>query len=121
MHLPFLEGELVHHIRNNKEMVASQQDDLQNIFNRIDDLIPLKAFSKERFDDYMEKAEKDRKDTVDAVNQFDHDLKTEYILSEGDEQYVIALFQQLMEASQQGNTIQPIHFNSEAYKASDVY
>ncbi|MCM3654330.1 HNH endonuclease [Metabacillus litoralis] len=26
-----------------------------------------------------------------------------------------------MEASRQGNTIQPIHFNSEAYKASEVY
>ena len=43
------------------------------------------------------------------------------MVSEGDERYVTALFQQLIEATRQGNTISPIHFNSEAYKASEVY
>lgn len=121
VHVPFLDDELTHHERNNREMVSSQQDELQRIFNRIDDLVPLNVFSKDRFDDHMEKAEKDRKDTVDAVDKLDNELKSEYILSEGDEQYVVTLFQQLMEASRQGNTITPIHFNAEAYKASDVY
>ncbi|QNF29985.1 ribonuclease YeeF family protein [Metabacillus elymi] len=121
VHLPFLEDELAHHIRNHKEMVASQQDELQKIFNRIDDLIPLNAFSTNSFDDNIEKADKDRKDTIDAVNQLDQDLTSEYKLSEGEEQYVITLFQQLIEASRQGNMISPIHFNSAAYKASDVY
>ncbi|MCM3654333.1 T7SS effector LXG polymorphic toxin [Metabacillus litoralis] len=121
VHLPFLEDELVHHTRNHKEMVTSQQDELQRIFNRIDDLVPLNVFSTSSFDDHIEKADKDRKDTIDAVNQLDHDLKSEYMLSEGDESYVTALFQQLIEATRQGNTISPIHFNSEAYKASEVY
>ncbi|WP_338787955.1 ribonuclease YeeF family protein [Metabacillus sp. FJAT-53654] len=121
VHVPFLDDELTHHARSHKEMVSSQRDELKRIFNRIDDLISLDAFSKEQFDDHMEKAEKDRKDTADAVDQIDNDLKSEYILSEGDEQYVVALFQQLMEASRQGSNIQPIHFNAEAYKASDVY
>ncbi|MBO1511155.1 ribonuclease YeeF family protein [Metabacillus sp. BG109] len=121
IHLPLLEDELVHHIRNQKEMVASQQDELQRIFNRIDDLISLNAFSTDSFENHIEKADIDRKDTIDAVNQFDQELKSEYTLSEGDEQYVVALFQQLIEVSRQGNTISPIHFNSAAYKASDVY
>ncbi|MBO1512691.1 T7SS effector LXG polymorphic toxin [Metabacillus bambusae] len=121
VHVPFLEDELTHHARSHKEMVSSQRDELKRIFNRIDDLISLDVFSKEQFDEHMEKAEKDRKDTADAVDQIDNNLKSEYILSEGDEQYVVALFQQLMEASRQGSNIQPIHFNAEAYKASDVY
>jgi predicted ribonuclease toxin of YeeF-YezG toxin-antitoxin module len=121
VHLPFLEDELVHHIRNNKEMVARQQDELQRIFNRIDDLIPLNVFSKSGFDDHIEKADKDRKDTIDAVNELDQELKSEYMLSEGDERYVTALFQQLIEATRQGNTISPIYFNSEAYKSSEIY
>ena len=121
VHVPFLDDELTHHERNNGEMVSSQQDELQRIFHRIDDLVPLNVFSKDRFDDHMEKAEKDRKDTADAVDKLDNELKSEYILSEGDEQYVVTLFQQLMEASRQGNTITPIQFNAEAYKASDVY
>jgi predicted ribonuclease toxin of YeeF-YezG toxin-antitoxin module len=98
VHLPLLEDELVHHIRNQKEMVAIQQDELQKIFNRIDDLIPLNAFSTNSFDDNIEKADKDRKDTIDAVNQLDQELTSEYKLSESDEQYVITLFQQLIEA-----------------------
>jgi hypothetical protein len=121
IHLPFLKDELAHHIRNHKEMVASQQDELQRIFNRIDDLISLNTFSTNSFDDNIEKADKDRRDTIDAVNQLDQDLTSEYKLSEGEEQYVITLFQQLIEASRQGNTISPIHFNTAAYKASDVY
>ncbi|QNF30000.1 T7SS effector LXG polymorphic toxin [Metabacillus elymi] len=121
VHLPFLEDELAHHIRNQKDMVASQQDELQRIFNGIDDLIPLNPYSTNSFEDHIEKADKDRKDTIDAVYQLDQDLTSEYKLSEGDEQYVITLFQQLIEASRQGNTISPIHFNSAAYKASDVY
>ena len=121
VHVPFLEDDLATHLKNHKEMVSSQQDDLEKIFNRINDLVPLTVFSKETFDHHMENADKDRNDTINAVDQLDNELKSEYTLSEGDEQYVIALFQQLMEASRQGNTIQPIHFNSEAYKASDVY
>jgi predicted ribonuclease toxin of YeeF-YezG toxin-antitoxin module len=121
VHVPLLEDELSTRIKNHKEMVSSQQEDLEKILKRIDDLVPLTVFSKDSFEDHIDKAEKHRKDTIDAVDQLDNDLKSEYILSEGDEQYVIGLFQQLMEASRQGNTIQPIHFNAEAYKASDVY
>ncbi|MGM7722851.1 ribonuclease YeeF family protein [Metabacillus sp. Hm71] len=121
VHLPFLEDELVHHIRNQKEMVASQQEELRKIFNRIDDLISLDPFSTNRFEEQIEQADKDRKATVDAVNQLDEELNSEYRLSEGDEQFVIALFQQLMEASRQGNTISPIQFNLDAYQASEVY
>ncbi|QNF29991.1 hypothetical protein HUW50_22385 [Metabacillus sp. KUDC1714] len=61
VHLPFLEDELVHHIRNQKEMVTIQQDELQRIFNRIDDLISLNAFSTNSFDDYIEKQIKTEK------------------------------------------------------------
>ncbi|MBZ5753347.1 T7SS effector LXG polymorphic toxin [Metabacillus rhizolycopersici] len=88
---------LVHHIRNHKEMVASQQDELQRIFNRIDDLVPLNVFSTSSFDDHIEKADKGRKDTINAVNELDHDLRSEYMVSEGDGRYVTALFQQLIE------------------------
>lgn len=120
VHIPFLEDELTHRMTNHREMVASQQDDLQRILNRIDDLVPLTIFSKAPFDNHIEQADKDRKAAIDAVNQLDNDLKSEYTLSESDEQYTIALFQQLIEASRQGNTISPIYFNAEVYKASDV-
>lgn len=48
-------------------MVASQQDELQRIFNGINDIIQLNVFSKSSFDDHIDHADKERKDTIDAV------------------------------------------------------
>ncbi|MCM3598302.1 pre-toxin TG domain-containing protein [Metabacillus idriensis] len=48
----------------------------------------------------MEKAEKERTQTIDAVNQ---------------------LNQQLLDSSRQGSTIIPINFDAKAYQNSDIY
>ncbi|MBM7602805.1 putative ribonuclease toxin of YeeF-YezG toxin-antitoxin module [Metabacillus crassostreae] len=117
----FLESELSHHEKNYMMMVDSQQDELKRIFNRVDDLVPLNVFSSERFMDAVAEAKKGRNETLQAVENFDEKLKSEYTLSEDDEHYVVALFQQLLEATRQGNEILPIHFNAEQYQSSDVY
>ncbi|MBM7605176.1 hypothetical protein JOC75_003199 [Metabacillus crassostreae] len=122
VYLPFLEDELSHHETSYSAMVTSQQEELQTISNRIDDLVPLNVFSMDRFNDQLAQAQKKRRSTIQAVESLDADLKTEYMLSENDEYYAVTLFQQLIEATRQGgNTISPIHFNAEAYKSSDVY
>ncbi|WP_226669722.1 deaminase domain-containing protein [Metabacillus litoralis] len=117
----FLESELSHHEKNYMMMVDSQQDELKRIFNRVDDLVPLNVFSTDRFMDAVAEAKKGRNETLQAVENFDEKLKSEYTLSEDDEHYVVALFQQLLEATRQGNEILPIHFNAEQYQTSDVY
>ncbi len=122
VYLPFLEDELSHHETSYSAMVTSQQEELQKIVNRIDDLVPLNVFSMDRFNDQLAQAQKKRHSTIQAVESLDADLKTEYMFSENDEYYAVTLFQQLIEATRQGgNTISPIHFNAEAYKSSDVY
>ncbi|TXC92634.1 transposase, partial [Metabacillus litoralis] len=117
----FLESELSHHEKNYMMMVDSQQDELKRIFNRVDDLVPLNVFSTDRFMDAVAEAKKSRNETLRAVENIDEKLKSEYTLSEDDEHYVVALFQQLLEATRQGNEILPIHFNAEQFQSSDVY
>lgn len=104
-----------------KDMVADQQDALQHIFSDISDLVSLSVFSKDAFDDQMDKAERSRAKTVEKVNELDKKLTDEYAISQGQEQYLYALFAQLMEATRRGETISPLYFNAEAYHNSEVY
>ncbi|WP_137790908.1 T7SS effector LXG polymorphic toxin [Bacillus sp. E(2018)] len=119
--VPFLEDNVERAGKQAKDMVADQQEALQHIFNRINDLVSLSVFSKDAFEDQMDKAEKKRSDTVEKVNEFDQRLSEEYSISQNQEQHIYGLFAQLMEATRQGETISPLNFNAEAYHNSEVY
>ncbi|MEH6946107.1 T7SS effector LXG polymorphic toxin [Bacillus sp. JJ634] len=119
--VPFLEENLSQSNQLAKEMVTQQQEDLQQIFNDIEDLISLQVFSKEEFDENINEAEKERNETIQKVNKLDEDLTTEYALSEQTETYVYALFNQLIEATRKGENISPLYFNAKAYKTSEIY
>jgi LXG domain of WXG superfamily len=119
--LPFLEEDLRQSERRSDEMVAAQQQELQGILNRISDIHPLNVFSRERFDAHMEDARRKREDTLDAVNQFDEELKREYLHLETSEQVLTGLMKQLMDSSTQGSHISPLYFNAAAYYSSDAY
>ncbi|MBM7691679.1 putative ribonuclease toxin of YeeF-YezG toxin-antitoxin module [Peribacillus deserti] len=119
--VPFLEDELVQADRNADQMVDAQQDALQSIFDSISDLVPLKVFSREAFDNHMDQAEKKRSETVQKVNELDQNLLEQYTLSENQESLVYGLFGALMEATRQGENIVPIYFDSQAYTSSEIY
>jgi predicted ribonuclease toxin of YeeF-YezG toxin-antitoxin module len=119
--IPFLENELPLAANLAEELVSSHQAELLKIFSRIEDLVELDIFSNERFLEHMDRAESKRRDTITAVDNLDHELTSEYRSTEGDEHYVKTLFQQLQEASRQGNQISPIHFNTKTFNGSEVY
>ncbi|WP_419883531.1 T7SS effector LXG polymorphic toxin [Peribacillus sp. B-H-3] len=58
---PFLEDEVSNGLKKSKEIVTAQQDDLKKIFHTIDDILSLQVFSKETFEDEIEKADKKKK------------------------------------------------------------
>ncbi|WOD65184.1 T7SS effector LXG polymorphic toxin (plasmid) [Niallia taxi] len=117
----FLEEELAYKERQADEMISEQRRALEQIFRDIDDLVSLTPYSRSQFDDLMMDVRKKRTKTIDAVGEVDQELKDEYLSSEGEEHYVQALFQSLMEATRQGSSISPIHFDAEAYQSSDAY
>ncbi|MFC0236624.1 T7SS effector LXG polymorphic toxin [Fictibacillus phosphorivorans] len=119
--VPFLEENVERAGKQAKDMVADQQEALQHIFNRVNDLVSLSVFSRDAFEEQMDKAEKKRSDTVEKVNEFDQRLSEEYSISQNQEQHIYGLFAQLMEATRQGETISPLNFNAETYQNSEVY
>nr|WP_223439426.1 T7SS effector LXG polymorphic toxin [Metabacillus dongyingensis] len=119
--MSFLEENVPRAQNRAKEMVQGQQDAMQSIFRSIDDLVPLHVFSTDTFEDHMAKAEKERTQTIDAVNQLDQALTEEYAISESDQSYLVGLFGQLLESSRQGSTITPINFDAKAYQNSEIY
>ncbi len=117
----FLESDLSIHASNHIAMVKSQREDLQKIFDGIDDIVSLEAFATDDFNTAMDDAKKKRENTVKDVDSLDQQLLEEYKLTENAEFHIGALFQQLLEATAQGNTISPINFDAQAYKASEAY
>ncbi len=61
--MPFLEEDLAQSNKRAYEMVSQQKEDLQDIFNDINDLISLTVFSSEKFETSMDKAEDERTKT----------------------------------------------------------
>ncbi|MFJ7859407.1 ribonuclease YeeF family protein, partial [Peribacillus sp. NPDC097206] len=119
--VPFLEGEVTHGLSNAKSMVNQQANDLQKIFQNIDDILPLTVFKQEDFHEKMEKAEKEKNDTIKKVHEVDNKLVEEYQVTEAQESVAISLFQALLEATSQDGTVSPMNFNQSAFQASQAY
>ncbi|MGG3799108.1 T7SS effector LXG polymorphic toxin [Metabacillus fastidiosus] len=119
--VPFLEQNVANGITSSEKMVNKQHDDLKKIFKRIQDIIVLEAFSKETFEEHIGEAEKERKETVKQVDLLDTNLQTEYAITEQHEANISTLFSKLLQATAQGGEVSPIHFDSNAYKASEIY
>ncbi|ASB86791.1 T7SS effector LXG polymorphic toxin [Bacillus sonorensis] len=117
----FLENDLSNAYTTSKSIVSEQKKELQNIFREIDDIMTLEAFSSEAFENHLDKAKKEREETVDKVNQFDNDLESEYALSETEESFVLGLYGALTQATQKGKEASPVYFDAKAYHSSDIY
>ncbi|MCM3439383.1 LXG domain-containing protein [Metabacillus halosaccharovorans] len=76
----FLESDLSIHASNHIAMVESQREDLQKIFDGIDDIISLEAFSTDDFNTAMDDAKKKRENTIKDVDALDQQLLEEYKL-----------------------------------------
>lgn len=121
VHVDFLEHELFNADRRSRDIVETQKEDLQKIFDDISDIVELKVFSTEDFEKEMNHAEKKRTETIQNVNLLDSQLVTEYESSEEEERYVVALYNELIKATSRGGTVSPINFNADAYRSSEVY
>ncbi|WP_350019373.1 T7SS effector LXG polymorphic toxin [Priestia flexa] len=119
--LSFLEHDLKQSVRQAKELVAQQREDLQTILHKVDDLVSLSAFSAEEFNDSIDKAEKKRDETVEAVEKLDAEWLEGYRQMESNYLLTQAATNSLHGATTQGGQAYPVLFDQKAYHASELY
>ncbi|MEK4162996.1 T7SS effector LXG polymorphic toxin [Bacillus sp. FSL W8-0672] len=117
----FLDNAVHMGIKNAKSIVKDQKKALKTIFQDIDDLISLEVFDSQTFDEKIEDAEDERKKTVKELRELDQNLKDEYALSETEQQATMALYAEMINATNDGKAISPMNFDKKAYQNSEIY
>nr|WP_278179632.1 T7SS effector LXG polymorphic toxin [Bacillus pumilus] len=117
----FLDNAVHMGVKNAKSIVKDQKKALKTIFQDIDDLISLEVFDSQTFDEKIADAEDERKKTVKDLRELDQNLKDEYALSETEQQATMALYAEMMNATNDGKAISPMNFDKKAYQNSEIY
>ncbi|GLF85265.1 ribonuclease YqcG [Bacillus safensis] len=117
----FLDNAVHMGIKNAKSIVKDQKKALKTIFQDIDDLISLEVFDSKTFDEKIADAEDERKKTVKDLIELDQNLKDEYALSETEEKATMALYAEMINATNDGKSISPMNFDKKAYQNSEIY
>ena len=117
----FLDSAVHMGIKNAKSIVKDQKKALKTIFEDIDDLISLEVFDSKTFDEKIADAEDERKKTVKDLVELDQNLKDEYVLSETEEKATMALYAEMINATNDGKSISPMNFDKKAFQDSEIY
>ncbi|WP_231506818.1 T7SS effector LXG polymorphic toxin [Bacillus safensis] len=117
----FLDNAVHMGMKNAKSIVKDQKNALKTIFEDIDDLISLEVFDSQTFDEKIEDAEDVRKKTVKDLIELDQNLKDEYAWSETEEKATMALYAEMINATNDGKSISPMNFDKKAFQDSEIY
>ncbi|MCM3365306.1 T7SS effector LXG polymorphic toxin [Bacillus safensis] len=117
----FLDNAVHMGIKNAKSIVKDQKKALKTIFEDIDDLISLEVFDSNTFDEKIAGAEDERKKTIKDLIELDQNLKDEYALSETEEKATMALYAEMINATNDGKSISPMNFDKKAFQDSEIY
>ncbi|MCZ0704634.1 putative ribonuclease toxin of YeeF-YezG toxin-antitoxin module [Natronobacillus azotifigens] len=117
----FLHEDLAQREIQADEMVSDQQQTLEQIFSEIEDIMTLRPFSRDAFDRQMSDLHQKRVETMEAVEDIDTILTEEYASSLVEQKFMETLFDELLQATRQGDNVSTLYFDANAYHNSEVY
>src|SRR5690625_7627867 len=83
-------------------MVYEQQESQETILDSINDILSLNAFSLDSFNEELKLADDKREETLELLEAFDQGLVGEYSQSIPAQEFVYALFSDLLSATEIG-------------------
>lgn len=121
MEISFLDHELKNADLKATEIVSGLKLEMDKIIASISDIVDLDNWTLDDYIDKMSKAQTTRQNTIDAVNQLDESLKTEYTNLQALDSAVLGKYSGLMEATSHGKTASPMYFSLKSFHSSEIY
>ncbi|MDA1477254.1 T7SS effector LXG polymorphic toxin [Bacillus changyiensis] len=119
--LSFLSQELENADKTADQVVSSLKSEMDGIIDSVRDIIHLDKWTEKNYHENMSKAQKTRTDTIDAVNELDHSLTTDYQKTKSMEDVVQEKYKGLIDATSNGKSTEPMNFSLKRFHASKVY
>ncbi|MDA7028614.1 T7SS effector LXG polymorphic toxin [Bacillus sp. CLL-7-23] len=119
--LSFLSQELDNADKTADQVVSSLKSEMDGIIDSIRDVIHLDKWTEKTYHENMSKAQKTRTDTIDAVNELDHYLVSDYQESENMEDVVQEKYKGLIDATSNGKSTEPMNFSLKKFHSSKIY
>lgn len=119
--ISFLDHELKNADLKATEIVSGLKLEMDKIIASISDIVDLDNWTLDDYIDKMPKAQTTRQNTIDAVNQLDESLKTEYTNLQALDSAVLGKYSGLMEATSHGKTASPMYFSLKSFHSSEIY
>ncbi|MFC8149042.1 T7SS effector LXG polymorphic toxin [Bacillus paralicheniformis] len=117
----FLDHELKNADLKATEIVSGLKLEMDKIIASISDIVDLDNWTLDDYIDKMSKAQTTRQNTIDAVNQLEESLKTEYTNLQALDSAVLGKYSGLMEATSHGKTASPMYFSLKSFHSSEIY
>ncbi|MDA7026651.1 T7SS effector LXG polymorphic toxin [Bacillus sp. CLL-7-23] len=119
--LSFLSQDLDNADKTADQVVSSLKSEMDGIIDSVRDIIHLDKWTEKNYHGYMSKAQKTRTNTIDAVNELDHSLTTDYLKTKSMEEVVQEKYKGLIDATSNGKSTEPMNFSLKRFHASKVY
>ncbi|MDA1477496.1 T7SS effector LXG polymorphic toxin [Bacillus changyiensis] len=119
--MSFLNSEL--NIANTKslQIVADLHNKMSKIISNVKDNVNIRLWTPDNFSDKMATAQVTRLNAMNAVDEIDKSLKSEYTLLEGEDISVLEKYTALIQSTSNGKSASPMYFDKKAFHNNKLY
>ncbi|MCY7771750.1 T7SS effector LXG polymorphic toxin [Bacillus haynesii] len=119
--MSFLTTELSNASSKSFHIVSDLNIKMSNILSNISEIVNLQLWSVNDFTDKMLTAQNTLVDAMNATDELDQSLKTEYVQLEGEDVSIIEKYTALIQSTSNGKSVSPMYFDKKAFHSNELY